>query len=68
MANGTQEGGNSRAVSQRFNERKTKTGRTCLKCSQDVAIDKYGANKSWCLPCVRVYQAKRMEKKRVKLW
>jgi len=62
------EGGRAKATLRRFNSRKTAKGRICFKCSQDVAIEEYGANKSWCLPCVRVYQAKRMEKKRVKLW
>tara|TARA_R110002073_G_scaffold30585_2_gene95069 strand:- start:72 stop:278 length:207 start_codon:yes stop_codon:yes gene_type:complete len=68
MAKGSQEGGNSKVISQRFKERQTKGGRVCLKCKQDISLDEYGANKSWCLPCVRVYQTALRKKKREKLW
>ena len=68
MAKGSQEGGNSKVISQRFMERQTKDGRICLKCNKDVSLDEYGANKSWCLPCVRVYQTALRKKKRGKLW
>ena len=68
MAKGSQEGGNSKVISQRFKERQTKNGRICLKCNKDVKLDEYGANKSWCLPCVRVYQTALRKKKRGKLW
>jgi len=68
MANCPHGGGNSKVISQRFKERETKNGMICLKCNKDVSLDEYGANKSWCLPCVRVYQTALRKKKRGKLW
>ena len=68
MAKGSQQGGNSKVVLQRFKERQTKDGMICVKCDKDVSLNEYGANKSWCLPCVRVYQTNLRKKKRAKLW
>lgn len=68
MAKVSSEGGNARVISQRFENRKTKKGRICLKCNKDISLDEYGANKSWCLPCVRLYQKSLRDKKRKRLW
>ena len=40
----------------------------CNKCKEDKLESDYGANKSWCLPCVRVYQTALRKKRRAKLW
>jgi|TARA_Y100001963_G_C6581376_1_gene353586 hypothetical protein len=68
MAKGNQMGGNSRVTSQKFQKRVTQTGRICNKCNEDKLESEYGANKSWCLSCVRAYQKKLRDKKRAKLW
>ena len=68
MAQGGQEGGNSRVISQRYEERKTNTGAVCCKCNLDKDLDCYGANKSWCLECVRKYQKEYRKKRSYKLW
>tara|TARA_Y100001938_G_scaffold108165_1_gene147811 strand:+ start:1474 stop:1689 length:216 start_codon:yes stop_codon:yes gene_type:complete len=63
-----QMGGNSKLTSQRHKERITEKGKICNKCDEDKALDEYGANKSWCLSCIRDYNNARAKKRRYKLW
>lgn len=68
MAKGNVLGGKNIIASHEFESRKTKTGMICNKCKEDKLESDYGANKSWCLPCVRVYQTALRKKRRAKLW
>ena len=61
-------GGKNKIASQKYQKRITKTGMVCNKCKKDKLKSEYGVNKSWCLPCVRIYQQQLRKKQRERLW
>tara|TARA_B100000902_G_C26890080_1_gene706912 strand:+ start:485 stop:691 length:207 start_codon:yes stop_codon:yes gene_type:complete len=68
MAQGNQMGGGNKIASRKFKLRITENGMICNKCKKDVPLSEYGANKSWCLPCLRKNQNERNKRKVTKLW
>ena len=61
-------GGLHQTLTEKYNKRKVDGGMICNKCEKVRKLSDYGENKSYCLPCKRIFEKKKYKRIKYKLW